>query len=103
MQKIRIKLVSSQLDHVNQVCNQIVEISDKLKIVRKGPIPLPTSRIIVTTRRAPNGGGRESYDHFELRLHKRIIDIEADPRALKAIMSAQIPSDVNIEMEQIEE
>ncbi|MCW1291647.1 MAG: 30S ribosomal protein S10 [Candidatus Rehaiarchaeum fermentans] len=102
MQTIRIKLVSNNLEHINEVTNKIKEIAEKLKLAKSGPIPLPTSRIIVTTRRAPNGGGRESYDHFELRLHKRIIDIQADPRALKAIMSAQIPSDVNIEMQQIE-
>lgn len=103
MQTIRIKLVSNNLDHINQVTNQIKDIAEKLKLARRGPIPLPTSHIIVTTRRAPNGGGRESYDHFELRLHKRVIDIQADPRALRAIMSTQIPSDVNIEMQQIEE
>ncbi|MCL4399299.1 30S ribosomal protein S10 [Candidatus Parvarchaeota archaeon] len=99
MQKARIKLTSTDSAKLKAVCDDIVDISKKLGTTLTGPIPLPTKRIKVTTRRAPGGSGRESYETWELRLHKRIIDMQADPKALHLIMKAGVPKEVNIEME----
>ncbi|MBE5729694.1 30S ribosomal protein S10 [Candidatus Parvarchaeota archaeon] len=99
MQKARIKLTSTDTKQLKAVCDQIADISRKLGTSIKGPIPIPTKRIKVTTRRAPNGSGRESYETWELRLHKRVIDMQADPKALHLIMKTPIPKEVNIEME----
>ncbi len=102
MQKARIKLTSTDAKKLETVCTDIVAISKKLGTTLLGPIPLPTKKVRVTTRRAPNGAGRESYETWELRLHKRIIDMQADPKALHLIMKTNVPKEVNIEMELLE-
>lgn len=103
MQKARIKLTATDSVKLKQVCDDILEISRKLGTPLQGPIPMPTKKIKVTTRRAPGGAGRESYETWELRLHKRIIDMQADPKALHMIMKTFVPKEVNIEMEIIGE
>jgi small subunit ribosomal protein S10 len=99
MQKARIKLTSTDSKKLEGVCNDIIDISKKLGTAISGPIPFPTKKLKVTTRRAPNGAGRESYETWELRLHKRVIDMQADPKALHLIMKTTVPKEVNIEME----
>jgi small subunit ribosomal protein S10 len=59
---------------------------------------LPTRRLVIPVRKAPDGEGSETYDHWEMRIHKRLIDIAADERALRQIMRIQVPKDVNIEI-----
>ncbi|MEM2793871.1 MAG: 30S ribosomal protein S10, partial [Candidatus Methanomethylicia archaeon] len=66
-----------------------------------GPIPLPVKRLIVTTRKAPSGQGSHTFDHWEMRVHKRLIDIDADDRTLRQIMRVPIPDEVYIEIELI--
>ena len=63
-----------------------------------GPIPLPTKRLIVPTRKAPDGEGSETYDRWQMRVHKRLIDLDADDRALRQLMRIQVPDGVNIEI-----
>jgi small subunit ribosomal protein S10 len=99
MQKARIKLTSTDAFKLKEVCDSILDISKKLGTAISGPIALPTKKIKVVTRRAPAGAGRETYETWSLRLHKRIIDMQADPKALHMIMKTSVPKEVNIEME----
>ncbi|MCL4401032.1 MAG: 30S ribosomal protein S10 [Candidatus Parvarchaeota archaeon] len=101
MQKARIKLTSTDALKLKKVCDDILDISKKLGTTVSGPIPVPTKKLKVTTRRAPAGAGRETYETWEMRLHKRIIDMQADPKALHLIMKTAVPKEVNIEMELI--
>ncbi|MEM3698954.1 MAG: 30S ribosomal protein S10, partial [Archaeoglobaceae archaeon] len=55
-------------------------------------------RLVVPTRKAPDGEGSNTWDHWEMRVHKRLIDIAADERTLRQIMRIQVPRDVNIEI-----
>jgi len=102
MPKARIKLSSTNQKLLDNICNQIKEISTRTGVDFKGPIPLPTKRLKVPVRKSPCGSGRESYETWEMRIHKRLIDLGADERALRMIMKTPIPKDVNIEMEIIE-
>jgi small subunit ribosomal protein S10 len=77
---------------------QIKEIANKTGVEISGPVPLPTKRLVVPVRKAPDGEGSETWDHWEMRIHKRLIDISADERALRQIMRIQVPKDVNIEI-----
>jgi len=65
----------------------------------KGPIPLPTKRLIVTVRKAPSGQGTHTFDHWEMRIHKRIIDMDADERAMRQLMRIRVPKSVRVEIE----
>lgn len=102
-QKARIKLASADIDKVNQVCAAIKEIADKTGVELKGPIPLPTKKLKVTTKKSPAFEGKRSWDRFEMRIHKRLIDLSADERTLRLVMRVQIPEGLNIEIEMIEQ
>lgn len=99
MQKARIKLASTDIQKLSQVCEQIVGIADRIGVAKAGPIPLPTKRIKLTTRKSPDGEGTATFDRWEMRIHKRLIDIQADERALRQLMRIQIPEEVSIEIE----
>lgn len=97
-QKARISLTGTSPKKVEQVCQQIRAISERTGVSMKGPIPLPTKRLIVPVRKGPDGGGTSTVDRWEMRIHKRVIDIDADERALRQLMRIQIPDGVNIEI-----
>ncbi len=96
--KARIRLSGMNPSDLDRICRQIREIAEKTGVEMRGPVPLPTKRLVVPVRKAPDGEGSETYDHWELRIHKRLIDIAADERALRQIMRIQVPKDVNIEI-----
>ncbi len=96
--KARIRLSGLNPKDLDRICQQIKEIANKTGVAMSGPIPLPTKRLVIPVRKAPDGEGSETYDHWEMRIHKRLIDIAADERALRQIMRIQVPKDVNIEI-----
>jgi ribosomal protein uS10 len=102
MAKARIKLSSVDPKQLDEICNQIKEIANKTGVEIRGPVPLPTKRLKIFTRKTPCGAGRETYEKWEMRIHKRVIDLGMDERALRLIMRIPIPKDVNIEMEIME-
>ncbi len=97
-QYARIKLTSANLPELDRVAKEIREIADKTGVRAKGPQPLPTKRLKVTTRKAPTGEGSHTFDHWQLRIHRRILDIEPDSRTLRQITKLEIPEDVVIEV-----
>ena len=97
-QKARISLSGVDAKKVDTVCRQIRDISMKTGVGIAGPIPLPTKRLRVPVRKGPDGGGSSTIDHWEMRIHKRLIDIDADERALRQVMRIQVPDGVNIEI-----
>jgi len=102
MQKARIKLASNNIDQLNEICTSILEVTKKTKAKLIGPIPLPTKKLKVTTRKSPDGEGKASFDRFEMRVHKRLIDLNVDERALRLIMRVPIPETINISIELLE-
>ena len=102
MQKARIKLASTHIDKINQTCNAIKEIAEKTGVDMRGPIPLPTKKLRVTTRKSPDGEGTATWERYEMRVHKRLIDLGIDERALRLVMRVPIPEGLNIEIEMID-
>ena len=102
MQKARIKLASTDINKVNETCSYIKDISEKTGVVMRGPIPLPTKRLKITTRKGPCGNGKATWDRYEVRIHKRMIDLALDERALRLVMKVNIPEGLNIEIEMID-
>lgn len=97
--RARIRIWGTDYKKVDELAKEIVGIAKKLGVKVSGPIPLPTRRLIVTVRRAPSGQGYHTFDHWELRIHKRLIDMDADERALRQLMRIRVPEDVKIEIE----
>jgi small subunit ribosomal protein S10 len=102
MTKARINITSIDIQQLNQICKDILDITKSTKTKMSGPIPLPTQILKHTTRKSPCGDGKASFDNFEMRIHKRLIDINDDERALRLVMRVPIPDDVNIEIEILE-
>ncbi len=98
MQKARIKLQSQDCAALDEVCNQIKELAKKAGVQMRGPIPLPTKKLKISTRKTPCGDGSDTYEKWELRIHKRLIEVQADDRVLREIMRIRIPQQVNVEM-----
>ncbi|MHC1635602.1 MAG: 30S ribosomal protein S10 [Candidatus Methanospirareceae archaeon] len=96
--KARIKLSGTDPKKLEEMCNQVKKIAETTGVRMSGPIPLPTKRLIVPCRKSPDGEGSETWDHWEMRIHKRLIDLEADDRALRQLMRIPIPKDVHIEI-----
>ena len=92
-QKIRIKLKAYEHNLIDQSSERIVETA---KV--SGPIPLPTEKEIVTILRAPHKY-KDSREQFEMRTHKRLIDIHnPNPRTVDAMMKLDLPAGVEIEI-----
>jgi small subunit ribosomal protein S10 len=97
-QYARIKLTSSNLEQLDRLAKEIKDITEKTGVKIRGPQPLPTKRLKITTRKAPTGEGTHTFDHWQLRIHRRIMDIEPDDRTMKQITKLRIPEDVKIEL-----
>jgi len=95
----RIRLISTNLDNLVTICDEISEIAKRTGAELKGPIPLPTKRLKVTTRKSVSGDGVATFDRWEMRIHKRLIDIQTNERAMRQIMRVQVPEDIQIEIE----
>ena len=102
MQKARIKLASTDIAKVNTICKSIKDISDKTGVEMRGPIPLPTKKLKLCTRKSPSGEGKASWEKYEMRIHKRMIDMGLDERALRLVMRVPIPEGLNIEIEMVD-
>lgn len=102
MSKVRIKLKSMKIEDLNAICDKIKEIASRAGILISGPIPLPTKKLRITTRKSPCGDGTATFDNFEMRMHSRVIDLPADDRVLHSIMRLYIPRNITIKIEMID-
>ena len=98
MAKVRIKLNSTDIETLNNICESIKDIAKKSGIAISGPVPLPTKKLKITTRKSPCGNGTATFDRFEMRIHKRLIDLPANEKVLHNIMRMYIPKNVNIKI-----
>lgn len=100
MQKARIKLMSPDPEKLNEVCNELKTITERFGVNMRGPIPLPTKKLRVITMKTPcgdgTGHGNATWERWEMRIYKRLIDISADERTLRQIMRVTIPDGVSI-------
>ena len=97
-QNVRIRLKSYDHTLVDAASEKIVETAKRFNAAVSGPIPLPTQREIVTILRAVHKY-KDSREQFEMRTHKRLIDIVKPSKdAIEAIMSLELPAGVEIDV-----
>jgi len=99
IKRARIKLTSTDTEKLEVVCREIKDIANKIGVKMVGPIPLPTKKLLVPVRRTPCGDGSKTWDKYEMRIHKRLIEIDARERVMRNIMRIRVPSEVYVEME----
>ena len=94
----RIKLISRTKESSRDIALQIVGIAKSIGVKYKGPVPLPTRRLIIPARKTPCGDGSHTYEHWEMRIHKWLVEIEGSDQALRQIMRIPVPDTVQIEI-----
>ncbi|MCH7902502.1 30S ribosomal protein S10 [archaeon] len=99
MQTARLKLSSPDYDLLGEVSEKIQEVAKRTGAKHSGIIPLPTKKLVVPVRKSPAGGGTETIEKWQMRIHKRIIDIQADETTLRRIMRVEIPEHVHMEIQ----
>jgi len=97
-QKIRIKLKSYDHNLLDKSAEKIIKTVRSTGAILSGPIPLPTKRTVYTVLRSPHVD-KKSRDQFEIRSHKRLIDIlNSNNRTIDSLMKLDIPAGVDIEI-----
>jgi small subunit ribosomal protein S10 len=97
-QKIRIKLKSYDHNLLDKSAEKIIKTVRSTGALVSGPIPLPTKRTVYTVLRSPHVD-KKSRDQFEIRSHKRLIDIlNSNNKTIDSLMKLDIPAGVDIEI-----
>ncbi|KAG4913033.1 hypothetical protein AAZX31_19G131300 [Glycine max] len=96
--KIRITLSSKHVKNLEKVCADLVRGATDKRLRVKGPVRMPTKVLHITTRKSPCGEGTNTWDRFELRVHKRVIDLYSSPDVVKQITSITIEPGVEVEV-----
>lgn len=97
-QKIRIRLKAYDHQMLDQSAQKIVDTARRTGANVAGPVPLPTEKNIYTILRSPHVN-KDSREQFEMRTHKRLIDImEPTPKTVDALMRLDLPAGVDIEI-----
>jgi len=97
-QKIRIRLKAYDHEVIDQSTKKIVETVKRTQADIRGPIPLPTKKHRFTVIRSPHKY-KDSREHFEMRVHKRLLDIlEPSPKTVDSLQRLDLPAGVDIEI-----
>ena len=101
-QNIRIRLKAFDHRVLDQTTMEIVSTAKRTGANVKGPIPLPTKKLLVPCRKSPDGEGAETWDHWEMRVHKRLLELvtnsSKDEKSLRKVLRIPIPDSVTIEL-----
>ena len=98
VEKMRIKLKAYDHNLIDQSAEKIVDTAKRTGARVSGPIPLPTEKEIVTILRSPHKY-KDSREQFEMRTHKRLIDIlQPSAKTVDALMKLDLPAGVDIEI-----
>jgi len=97
-QKIRIRLKAYDHELVDRSARSIVETAERTGAKVSGPVPLPTEKNVYCVIRSPFKD-KDSREHFEIRTHKRLIDIyQPTPKTVDSLMRMDLPAGVDIEI-----
>ncbi|EPQ25847.1 uncharacterized protein PFL1_06522 [Pseudozyma flocculosa PF-1] len=96
--RIRITLTSRNVKNLEKVCTDLVTRSKDKQLKVKGPVRLPTKILSHTTRKSPCGEGSKTWDRFEMKIHKRLIDLHSPSEIVKQITSISLEPGVEVEV-----
>merc|ERR1712057_128905 len=98
IQRIRITLTSRNVKNLEKVCAELVRNAKDKKLRVKGPVRMPTKILRLTVRKSPCGEGTNTWDRFEMRVHKRVIDLRSPSEIVKQITSISLEPGVDVEV-----
>lgn len=98
-QLIRITLTSRNVKNIEKLCATFKSKATERGLKVKGPVRMPTKKLRITTRKAPSGEGTNTWDKFEMRIHKRLVDLhDVTAEAVKQITSFDLDPGVEVEV-----
>ena len=98
LHKIRITLTSRNVKSLEKVCTDLIAGAHAKELTVAGPVRLPTRKLRIVTRKSPNGEGTNTWDKWEMRVHKRLIDLHSPSEVVKQITSISIEPGVEVEV-----
>ncbi|CAK56497.1 unnamed protein product (macronuclear) [Paramecium tetraurelia] len=102
--KIRMIVTSRSAQDLENFTNQVIEKTRGIQrdqgaqVVFKGPVRMPTKHLKMTVRKSPCGEGSKTWDRFEMRIHKRVIDFQCTLPTFKDITNFKIGPGINVEL-----
>ncbi|KAJ2496045.1 40S ribosomal protein S20 [Coemansia sp. RSA 1972] len=96
--RIRITLTSRNVKNLEKVCSDLILRAKDKQLRVKGPVRMPTKHLNITTRKTPNGEGSKTWDRFEMKIHKRLVDLYSPSEIVKQITSIAIEPGVEVEV-----
>lgn len=98
MTKVRITLNGEDPKALENVISQVKELTSALQMKFHGPVRMPKRKLQIACRRTPCGDGSDTYEIWEKRVSKRIVDIEGDEKYIKQILRIKVPTNVFVKI-----
>jgi small subunit ribosomal protein S20e len=98
IQRIRMTLKARNTKPLEHACSEIVARSRNKGYETKGPVRIPTKTLRVTVRKSPCGEGTNTWDRYEMRIHKRVLDIYCPSSMVKEITTFKIDPSVDVNL-----
>ena len=98
LHRIRVTLTSRDVKSLESVCKDLKAKATEKSVPVSGPVRLPTKTLRITTRKSPCGEGTNTWDRFEMRIHKRIIDLHCGANLVGQITAIRIAPGVRVEV-----
>ena len=98
MSRARITIKGENPKDLEVVINQIKELAKTLNMKMMGPIPFPRKKLSITTRRTPCGDGSDTFEHWQKRISKRLIEVSGDEKVIRQILRIRVPDSVFVKI-----
>ncbi len=96
--RIRVRLKSYDARVIDSCCQQILDTAIRTGAKVVGPIPLPTQKSVYALNKSPFID-KDARDHFEIRVHKRLIDIVSPTeRTIDSLRNLDLPAGIDVEI-----
>merc|ERR1712142_1070059 len=96
--KIRITITSKNCAAIERISNELVKAAKDKQLKVKGPVRMPTKSLRITTRKTPNGEGSKTWDRYQMRIHKRVIDLQSPTETVRQITQLSIDPGMDVEV-----
>lgn len=98
VQRIRMTLKCRDTAPLEKISSEIKRKAAELGYKTKGPVRIPTKILRITTRKSPCGEGTNTWDRFEMRIHKRVLDLFCPASVVKDITNIKIDTGVDVNL-----
>merc|ERR1712080_369516 len=88
--RIRITLTALSVKPLEKVCSELVRGAKEKQLKFKGPVRMPTRILRITTRKTPCGEGSKTWNRYQMRIHKRVIDLQSPTETVRQITQLSI-------------